>query len=57
MGASLACWGMHKQGRPIYIQLIGKVNVQELQKITTDERMIKYHIQVSNSSYTENGQR
>lgn len=33
------------QGRPIYIQLLGKIDIGTLKQITTEERMIKFHIQ------------
>lgn len=33
------------QGRPVYIQLLGKVNVDAMKKCTNEERMIKFHIQ------------
>ena len=39
--------GYHKTdkvGRPIYIELISKVNLTELFKVTTEERMMKYYI-------------
>mmetsp|Transcript_90096 Transcript_90096/g.124375 ORF Transcript_90096/g.124375 Transcript_90096/m.124375 type:complete len:100 (-) Transcript_90096:580-879(-) len=34
-----------KQGRPIYIERIGQLNVTELFKITTEERMVRHYIQ------------
>mmetsp|Transcript_10482 Transcript_10482/g.18328 ORF Transcript_10482/g.18328 Transcript_10482/m.18328 type:complete len:524 (-) Transcript_10482:635-2206(-) len=34
-----------KKGRPIYIQLLGQVDVVKMKKVTTEERMIKFHIQ------------
>jgi hypothetical protein len=34
------------QGRPIYIQLLGKIDINTLKKITSEERMVKFHIQV-----------
>ncbi|KAF5839565.1 CRAL-TRIO domain-containing protein [Dunaliella salina] len=34
-----------KLGRPVYIQLLGKVNVEAMKKVTTEDRMIKFHIQ------------
>ncbi|KIZ06665.1 SEC14 cytosolic factor [Monoraphidium neglectum] len=40
--------GYHKTdklGRPIYIQLLGKIDITTLKKITTEERMVKFHIQ------------
>ena len=33
-----------KQGRPIYIELLSKVNIPELFKLTTEERFMKYYI-------------
>jgi hypothetical protein len=39
--------GYHKTdklGRPIYLELISKVNITELFKATTEERMMKYYI-------------
>ncbi|KAL4991265.1 CRAL-TRIO domain-containing protein [Aspergillus falconensis] len=30
-----------KDGRPVYIEKLGNINIAELQKITTDERMLK----------------
>lgn len=40
--------GYHKTdrlGRPIYIQHLGQINVRALAKITTEERMLLFHIQ------------
>lgn len=40
--------GYHKidrLGRPIYIQHLGQINVRALAKITTEERMLLFHIQ------------
>jgi CRAL/TRIO domain len=40
--------GYHKTdrlGRPIYIQHLGQINVRALTKITTEERMLLFHIQ------------
>jgi len=36
---------MGLQGRPIYIQLLGKIDISTLKQITSEERMIKFHIQ------------
>jgi len=33
-----------KLGRPVYIELYDKTNVEELFKITTEEKMVKYYI-------------
>lgn len=34
------------QGRPIYIQMLGQVNVEKMKQVTTEDRMLKFHIQV-----------
>ena len=33
-----------KQGRPIYIEVLTKLNVKEIFKITSSERMMRYYI-------------
>ena len=33
------------QGRPIYIQHLGQVNIKKIYEITTEERMLKFHVQ------------
>ena len=33
------------QGRPIYIQHLGAINIKKLTEITSEERMLKFHIQ------------
>ena len=40
--------GYHKTdrlGRPVYIQHLGQINVKALAKVTTEERMLRFHIQ------------
>ena len=40
--------GYHKTdrlGRPIYIQHLGQINVKAIARVTTEERMLKFHIQ------------
>ena len=34
-----------KSGRPIYVQHLGQINLKALKNVTTEERMIKYHVQ------------
>lgn len=33
------------QGRPIYIQHLGQINIKKIYEITTEERMLKFHVQ------------
>ena len=35
------CW----QGRPIYIQHLGQINMKKMYEVTTEERMLKFHVQ------------
>lgn len=37
--------GTRVQGRPVYIQLVGQINIKEVMASTTEERMFKYHVQ------------
>lgn len=36
----------HLQGRPVYIQHIGAIKIKQLAEITTEDRMIRFHVQV-----------
>eukprot|EP00887_Chlorella_sp_A99_P005326 scaffold1.g5326.t1 len=38
-------YGVDREGRPVYLQLPGKIDTEELWKFTTLERSIRYHIQ------------
>jgi hypothetical protein len=47
--AVAACYpaGYHqfdKQNRPVYIERVGKIDVEKLWGLTTEERMLKYYI-------------
>ena len=34
----------YKKGRPIYIERIGTLKIDEIFKITTEERLIRYYV-------------
>jgi len=34
-----------RQGRPIYIQHLGQINMKKMYEVTTEERMLKFHVQ------------
>ncbi|KAB2057111.1 hypothetical protein ES319_A11G148300v1 [Gossypium barbadense] len=45
--------GVDKQGHPVYIERIGKIDVGKLMKVTTVERFLKYHVQGFEKAFLE----
>ncbi|KAL5702652.1 hypothetical protein ACHQM5_027843 [Ranunculus cassubicifolius] len=45
--------GVDKQGRPVYIERLGKIDLDKLMSVTTVERYLKHHVQECEKAFLE----